>query len=417
MKIFRRSKYLDKIYKHLEKEKLILLLWPRQVGKTTLLHLIEKEFNHLPTYYYSFEDEFSRLEFANKQDFVSYFQTTLNIDFFKPGLLLLDEIQYVRQNAKILKSLYDDKNIKLKLIVTGSGIWTTKQDSSSLVGRWVEIFVWWFDFFEFLEYKGLNVQNFSLQNFSSSLATTFEKYYEEYLLFGGYPAVITALSKEEKILNLEKIIKKYIDKDIAFFLSGEELIDFKKFFSYFVSQIGNLVKVESIANYLWIKTKSVKKFLEVLRVTLFVQFCYPFYQDKQKEYSSHPKVYFHDIWVLNFLKKNFDFVDYGIANEHFVANELLKNRLFNSDEIKIYKKTSKSEIDFIYDGLTKFVPIEVKSNSSLSIPKIYYSFDETYGNKVSFYVKTTRNILAQKTLNNKKIYFVPNFLISKILEI
>ncbi len=416
MKIFRRSKYLDKILSFLEKEKLILLLGPRQVGKTTLLYMLKNEVKDRLVYYYSFEDEFSKLDFLNKQDFINYFTRVLKVDFFKPGLFLLDEIQYVKNNIRLLKALYDDQEIKLQFVVTGSWIWNLKEDSSSLVGRWVEIFIWWFDFFEFLEYKWLNVSSFSLKDYSSSLAKVFWSYYEEYLTFWGYPAVVVSSSKEEKILNLEKIVKKYIDKDISFMLSWEEIIDFKKFFSYFVSQIWNLVKVESVANFLWIKTKKVKKFLEVLKKTLFIQLCYPFYVDKQKEYSSHPKVYFHDIGILNFLKKNFDYIDFWIANEHFVANELLKNKIFNSDEIKIYKKISKSEIDFIYDGLTKFIPIETKSNNSLAVPKIFYSFDKMYWNRVSFYVKTTKDILGEKEVNWKKVYFVPNFLIGKILN-
>jgi hypothetical protein len=56
----------------------------------------------------------------------------------------------------------------------------------------------------------------------------------------------------------------------------------------------------------------------------------------------------------------------------------LKNKQFNTDEIKIYKKTSKSEIDFIYDGYLNFVPIEVKSTNTKSIPKIFYSFEKDY---------------------------------------
>ena len=120
--------------------------------------------------------------------------------------------------------------------------------------------------------------------------------------------------------------------------------------------------------------------------------------------------------IINFLSKNFNSFDYGKLNENLVLTELLKNRLFNSDEIKTYKKISKSEIDFIYDGLTRFVPIEVKSNNSLQIPKIFYSFEKQYWEKVSFYVRTTQSKWKEKILNEKKVYFVPNYLVWKILD-
>jgi hypothetical protein len=48
------------------------------------MRLLQKEIQNLPTFYYSFEDEFSKLEFINKQDFINYFETVLKIDFSKP---------------------------------------------------------------------------------------------------------------------------------------------------------------------------------------------------------------------------------------------------------------------------------------------------------------------------------------------
>ncbi len=157
-----------------------------------------------------------------------------------------------------------------------------------------------------------------------------------------------------------------------------------------------MVKKESIANYLWIKTRQVEKYLKILEKTMFLFLVYPFYTNKQKEYSSSPKAYFVDVWILNFLKKSFNIWDIWKLNEHFVFNELQKSKQYNSDEIKIYKKISKSEIDFIYDGLEKFIPIEVKSSNSLWIPKIFYSFEKQYWKRVNFYIKTTKDIIVEK---------------------
>lgn len=414
MKIFRRWFYLEKIYKALEKEKLVILIWPRQVWKTTLLKILQEDLKE-KTYYYSFEDEFEKISFSNKNEFIDFFKTILWVDFYSNWVLMLDEFQYVLWWNKVLKSLYDDEKIKVKIIATGSWMWNLKEDNSSLVWRWEEIFVYPFSFFEFLEVKWYNIKDFSLDSYNNLLANHFYKDYEEFLIFGGYPAVVFSKTKKEKILNLEKIIKKYLDKDVKFFISQEDFIDFKKFFSYFVTQIWNLIKKESIANYLWIKTKQVEKFLKILEKTLFISFAYPFFENKQKEYSLSPKAYFVDVWIVNFLKKTFDFLDFWILNEHFVFNELQKSKQYNSDEIKIYKKISKSEIDFIYDWLENFIPIEVKSSNSLAIPKIFYSFEKDYWNKVNFYVKTTKDIFEKKFIKDKKLYFVPNYLIWKVL--
>jgi predicted AAA+ superfamily ATPase len=133
--IFRRTKYLDKIYASLAREKLILLLGTRQVGKTTLLQMLQRELAG-NTYYYSFEDDFSKMEFATKADFMNYFTLSLGVDFGSEGTFLIDEFQYVKDGEKILKSLYDDRDIRLKFVVTGSGLWTYGTDNKgSLVGR------------------------------------------------------------------------------------------------------------------------------------------------------------------------------------------------------------------------------------------------------------------------------------------
>lgn len=414
--IFRREKYLGKIYASLAKEKLVLLLWTRQVGKTTLLQILQKELTG-NIYYYSFEDDFSKIEFTTKADFMNYFTLSLGVDFGSAGTFLIDEFQYVKDGEKILKSLYDDQNIRLKFVVTGSGLWTYGTDNKgTLVGRGDEIFIYSFDFFEFLEAKWLRMQGLTWDAISESISTLITPYFHEYLTFGGYPSVIFSETRTEKIAELEKIINRYIERDISFFLDKNRLIDFKKFFVYLHSQIGNLLKKEAIGEYLGIKTRHIEDFLFILEKTLFIARVYPFFSDKSKEYSALPKFYFSDVGVLNFIEKSFDYRENnGKIIENFVFNELEKNKKFGSDSIKIYKKLSKSEIDFIYDGLDMCIPIEVKSGNKDTIPKIFYSFEEEYNQKTTAYILTNGTSSERKTIGSKELAIIPNWYIGKFL--
>lgn len=414
--IYKRKKYLDKVLKSLEKEKLILLLWTRQVGKTTILEILKQELVW-KVYFYSFEDDFSKQEFSSKDDFINYFKLFLWVNFFDEWYFLIDEFQYIKSWEQILKSLYDDKNIKLKFIVTGSWLWTYNDENKwTLVWRWEEIFIYSFDFSEFLEYKWLDISSLKSENLSEIIIEKIKPYYYEYLTFWWYPAVLNANTKNEKILELEKIINRYLERDINFFLSSEELINFKKFFVYLNTQIWNLVKKEAISEYLWIKLKYIEKYLNILEKTMFISRVYPFFKDKSKEYSSLPKFYFSDIWILNFLEKSFDYRENNWkVVENFVFTELLKNRIFNSDEIKVYKKITKSEIDFIYDWLNLFVPIEVKSGNKKSIPKIFDSFENDYKNKTSFYLMTSLNLIKKEKIQEKDLFIIPNWFIWKVI--
>jgi len=415
--MYRRKKYLDKIYKSLKKEKLILLLWTRQVWKTTILETLKKELIW-KVYFYSFEDDFFQQEFESKQNFIDYFSLKLWIDFYKKWFFLIDEFQYVNNWEKILKSIYDDKNIKLKLIVTGSWLWTYwEKNKWTLVWRWEEIFIYQFDFFEFLEFKWLNTEIISFSNIKDSTNSIIIPYFNEFINFWWYPAVVKTKTKDQKIIELEKIITRYIDRDISFFIEKNEIINFKIFFMYLHTQIWNLIKKEAISKYLWIKIKHIEKYLTLLEKTMFISRVYPFFRKKSKEYSCLPKFYFTDVWILNFLEKSFDFRENNWrVIENFVFNELEKNKYFNSDQIKIYKKITKSEIDFIYDWLKKMVPIEVKSWNKKNIPKIFSSFEKDYNKLTDLYIITTSNLSKKLDIDWKKVFFIPNYFIWKMIE-
>lgn len=178
------------------------------------------------------------------------------------------------------------------------------------------------------------------------------------------------------------------------------------------SQLGNLVKKEAIWEFLWLKVSKVEKYLYILEKTLFIYRSYPYFTDKTKELSNQPKLYFTDVWVINYLQKSFDFRENnGKIVENFVFNELQKNRKYNSDEIKTYKKITKSEIDFIYDWMESFVPIEVKSWDKKVIPKIFFSFEEIYNKKTNFYILTTWKESKQENILEKKLYKIPSWFI------
>lgn len=413
--IYRRTKYLDKIYSSIKSGKLVMLLWTRQVWKTTILEILKKE---LPwkVYYYSFEDDFFKQEFSDKNDFINYFTISLWVDFYNEGYFLFDEFQYVKNWEKILKSLYDDENVKLKLIVTWSWLWSySDQNEWTLVWRWDEIYIYPFDFFEFLEFSWIKPSTLKFSNLSEKVINLITPYYKQYLTFWGYPKVVVSKTSEEKIKELEKIVNRYIERDIVYFLWKEELIDFKRFFVYLNSQIWNLVKKEAIWEYLGIKIKQVEKYLYILEKTMFIFRVYPFFKDKSKELSQQPKVYFWDIGVINYLQKSFDFRenDWSIV-ENFVFNELQKNKIYNSDELKTYKKLNKSEIDFIYDWLDLFLPIEVKSGNKKVIPKIFYSLEGDYNKKTDFYIMTNLDYAYEDKVLDKQIFIIPNWFVSKM---
>jgi predicted AAA+ superfamily ATPase len=410
MKIYRK-KYIDAILSKIENEKLFLLVWARQVGKTTIMEILKQKLEDAhKTLYFNLEDIFG-IEFHTKTDFINYFLFEYGFDFYKDGIIFLDEIQYLKNPESLLKSLYDDKQIKTKIIATGSRFWWQKKVWSSLVGRWEIIKVYPFDFFEFLQAKWKNTEFLDdLNNYSENTYKILENYIHEYMQFGWYPKVVISSSKQEKQNELKKIIDRFLEKDFSYFMKTSDLIDFKKVFQFIALNLKNTIKVDNIATHFWISRYKVHQFLTFLLDSYLIYECYPYFHDKSKEYNQNYEIYFNDLWVLNYISWTFNIWN---MNENFVYLEILKN---NDVQIYFYKKNTGSEIDFIVENADKkLIPIEVKSANKDIIPKIFFSFYDDYEQKIEKFVVTTKDFYTIRNVNNKEVWFFPIFLIGTII--
>lgn len=417
--LFKRKKYLDKIYKYLENNnKLIILYWARQAGKTSLLKILIEDKNlNSSKYYINFDDIFEK-KWNNKQEFIDYINFNYSVDFYKKWILFLDEIQTIENIEQILKSLYDDEKIKLQIIATWSWLWQIKKLWSSLVGRIKEIYVYPFSFYEFLELKNIDTSFFSLQKYKDFMYEKIEPLLKEFYLYWWYPAVILANTKQEKIEKLSEIIEMYLKKDIYYFLKENEVVSFKKLFSYLAYNISSSVNISKLSSYLWINRKKIEYYLEILEKSFLLYKVYPFYNDTRKEYSKQSEFFLNDTWIINFLKNNFNLIEFEWEIiENFSYLELLKNKKLNSDEIKTYNKLNWSEIDFIYIFREWWIiPIEIKLKNNDIIPKIFNSFQKDYKEKIKFFVRTSTNFLENREIEEKKIKIIPFFMLEKIIN-
>jgi predicted AAA+ superfamily ATPase len=272
-----------------------------------------------------------------------------------------------------------------------------------------------FSFAEFAESRGLVFPQTVI--ISPSIQRQFSTLWQEFCTRGGYPAVIFAKSTQEKITELGKILTRLVEKDMAFRLKKQELPAFEKVLQYVVRNICNLLKYEAIAQETGIRKKNAEEYIQFLIKSQILYTVYPFFQDKTKELTTHPKIYLSDIGLMTFLTKNYDLANDGRGIENTTFLELLKNKKYPHDEIKTYKKLNNSEIDFIYHYTSgDILPIEIKSGNETTIPKIFYSFNTEYP-ETKGYIKTTKavSIIKQLGASEKKVVFSPNWNISNCL--
>lgn len=428
LKLFPR-KVVPEIGKYLNEKGIILLVGARQVGKTSILYLLIDELRNKGVsenfiHYFDLED-LTVLDILNSgvKEFIAYLKA-MGIDTEKRNYLFIDEIQYLDNPTNFLKILADHHQ-NLKLIVSGSSTLEIRRKfKDSLAGRKVVFEIFPLDFYEFLLFRGegklaealaksdlrhinqdTEIQNLPTRFFIKDMA----RYFNEYLVFGGYPRVALEKGNEKKITYLMDIYHSYVKKDIKDLMRVDNITAFNNLLKVLALQIGNLVNVTELCNAVKIARETLERYLFLLENTFIVKMVTPFYRNPRKEISKMAKLYFMDTGLRNAIIKNWnnldERVDAGALVENGVFSNLLKN-LSPFEELHFWRTLSRNEVDFITSKGNLRQPIEVKYSAFKSprIPSGIKAFQSDY--------ETPEGVVLTKDFFGKagKIAFIPVWL-------
>ena len=367
MKKLYSRKILQNIKKWLLEKEIVILNGPRQVGKTSLLKLLKKELvrqgvTEKNIFYLNLE-EFNILSDLNEdpKNLLKYIVDKGNKNYF-----LIDEIQYLDNPSNFLKQLYDEYSEKIKIIVTGSSSLELKavlQDS--LAGRKVSFLVKPLDFKEYLQFKEFDsLKYLDKKDIPAQIKDNFDKQLEEYLIYGGMPAVVLQSDYQKKQKMLNEYINTYINKDIRSIGKINSISSFNAVVRILASQIGNLLNISDLSNNADISRRKVERYIDLLEYTFVLNKVIPFYKNTRKQIVKMPKVYFFDVGIRNAILGNFlsmeNRQDRGEIFENFVFLEL--KGISDDNKIFFYRTVSGSEIDFVLEigGLTQLVEVKYK---------------------------------------------------------
>ncbi|MDO9577540.1 MAG: ATP-binding protein [Candidatus Cloacimonadales bacterium] len=406
MEIYNRT-VLEKIRQNMETRKIQILFGTRQVGKTTILKLIETEIRNkgeqvlrlnldLPEYFKVFNSYENVLKYLEISGF----------DLQKKIYLLLDEFQAMNGIGKLMKIIYDEYPM-LKIIATGSSsLLINRHIKEGLTGRYFSSIVFHFSFLEFLQTKTDNtVYNMLKKN--SYLATgKSQDFLEEYLLFGGYPEVILNADLETKLDLFSSIYTSYLQKDINFFIKYENMPKFSSLVELLADNIGSLININNLSKTLGISYQTIENFIFTLENTFSIKLINPFYNNLSKEIKKMKKVYFYDLGLRNYVLNIRHLpANSGSLAENFAFLEMSRNHDYN---IKYWRTINGTEIDFILEKDQKLIPVEVKYRENLNVnivPANIKSFMESYNIEKAYIItKNQQNVL---NYSSKKIIFLP----------
>lgn len=158
--------------------------------------------------------------------------------------LFFDEIQNVSRWEISVNSYFKLPNVEIYITGSNSKL-LSGELATYLTGRYVSIEMYPFSFNEFLDFKEEINEKPIIKN---ELYSEIENYFEEYLIYGGFPISIAINNNKEIILN--DLFSSIVLRDI---IERHELRNvglFDRIMKFLISHIGSLISANSLYNYL-----------------------------------------------------------------------------------------------------------------------------------------------------------------------
>lgn len=369
---------IPRIYDNLEQNikpgKVLVIYGPRQVGKTTLV----KNFLLQTKWKYKFDsgDNIEIQTLLGSGEFEKILSYVAGYE-----LLVLDEAQRIPNIGMALKIIVDQAPA-LRVIATGSSSFELAgQIGEPLTGR----------------KKTLTLHPLS----QMELSKLFNEYelaqkLADWLLFGGYPAVVSATTRQEKIGLLEEIFHSYLLKDILELeriKSPKLLLDLLRLLAL---QVGQQVSLTGLGEKLGLDYKTVGRYLDLLEKSFVIINLRGFSRNLRKEITKKSKYFFYDTGVRNAIISNFNELalrdDVGKLWENFLVVERLKFQAYTSLYANNYfwRTWDGKEIDWLEEHGGNLFAYEFKFNKQQV--KAPSDFLKAYP-KAEFQVVTPKNYL------------------------
>ncbi len=346
--------------------RLIVVTGARQTGKTTLIKKIFPDFAYI-----SIDDPVTVTAYKNL--------TAVQWNSLYPRAIL-DEIQKEPQLIESIKSVYDQFPETKYILLGSSQILLLKKIRESLAGRCHIVDIYPLTLPEMLtDSWDTIVKPSCFQNLISNkeeVPVPFLldkehpkkiKTFENYLKFGGYPAISDdSISDKEKRDWLKNYVRTYLERDIrdlAELRNLEPFVTVQKLLAINTGQITNFSKIAMEAG---VSSKTARRFLEYLSISYQTLILPPWSRNVRKRLVKSPKIHYLDVGVLRAILQKNDTLN-GNEFESAIIAEIYKQAKVINKELSFYhlRTVDGREVDLLIETEHGYLAMEIKMSEKV----------------------------------------------------
>lgn len=320
------------------------LLGPRQVGKTTLAHMIADRRGADQVRYLDLESAADKSRLADPEAY---------LDAQVGRLVILDEIHRAPELFSVLRGIVDRRRRagvrSGQFLVLGSAsLDLLRQSSESLAGR-----------ITFLELNPIQVDE--IESDRSAI--------DRLWLRGGFPDSLLTRTDATSLAWRRAFIRTYLERDIPQFGPRIPSETLRRFWTMLAHSQGQQLNAARIGSSLGVNGHSVARYLDLLTDLLLVRRLTPWSGNLRKRMVKAPKIYVRDsglVHALLSLAGMEDLLAHPVAGPSW-EGMVLENLIAAAGDAPahFYRTAAGAEIDLVLEGAEqRRYAIEVKRSTS-----------------------------------------------------
>lgn len=407
----------------MEVQRAVLLMGPRRVGKTVMLHhavrhLIDT-FGVEPQEICFVSVDHPIYNGLGLEQLLSFLSQASG---FQPTFVFFDEIQYLREWEVHLKTLVDSHQ-QVQFVASGSAAAALRLKSTeSGAGRFTDFMLPPLTFYEYLQLLGrddsglssANVNDVFLSTIRPSDMQTFNENFLDYINFGGYPEAIFSeqIQADPGRFIKSDIIDKVLLRDLPSLYGIQDIQELNSLFTTLAYNTANEISLEELSQNSGVAKQTIKRYMVYLEAAFLIKKLFRIDQTgKTFKRANFFKTYLTTPSIRSALFAPLGFDDSAMGP---MVETAILSQWFHSPTVRQihYARWRGGEVDIVYLETAKAKPswaVEVKwSDRFVSRPTELTSLI-SFANrhKLAKPLVTTRTKSGRALVGDLELHFAP----------